>query len=205
MDFFRKILILNIAGLLIIIFVFVYFTWLQAKRVTPIIVPASFGSAVSLETLSSYLTKAGIPADKAVLKDPIVGNNGNIKISLDKTREIFEVSWPKGYLLYSLVIKNLGQTDEINDNKIIFGFTADKPLDGPFFPEGIIKIERTRIEPPININSLLTKQKMPESGFTIIKPESVEDMKKGQRYSIEALFEKESEDQIYVGLLGFTY
>ncbi|MDP3990900.1 MAG: hypothetical protein Q8P63_01250 [Candidatus Nealsonbacteria bacterium] len=200
----QKILIINNVGILIIIFALGYFLWTRTEKVTPVVVPAGSGADVSLNVLSPYLAQKGFTLGKIEISDMPLGNSGEVEISLKKNIDSIEISWPKEYQIYSLVVKDLGETEKLEDNKIIFGFTSDKPPTRLFPKAGSVSIERSKIEPPIVVDpSLFGGLAKLFQKATYIFPETFSEFKKGQKYSIEALFEKEDEDKIYVGFFGF--
>lgn len=166
-----------------------YFLWLQTEKVTPIVVP--LGGGIPPGLLGQQLT----------VTDPKQGNSGDVEIAIDKTKRPIEISWPEEYSLYSLTLKNLGETEKIDDNTILWSFTTDKPQMRIIPKAGPLTIERTKIEPPVTFEKIINNR---EITIVILTP-GMEFLRRGQRYSIEALFEKEGEDKVYAGLYGFTY
>ena len=196
MNNLKKILILNNLGILIVISLLSYFFWSLIKKPAPISVPPGFSLNYSSDPF---------PSTQADSIDPSSGNSGEVKISLKKSGDSIEVFWPSEYQIYSLVLKNLGETETADDNKTILGFTANVSQNRLIPGAGAVIAERVKIEPPIAISPAFFENQELLKKITLISSQNDFILKNNQRYSIELLFGKEGGDRIYTGLLGFTY
>lgn len=176
-----------------------YFFW-QWRRVTPILVPAgNINQEITQEKFLSFLTNVQI-------SDPKTGNGGDVKISLEKKDDLIEISWPQEFGFYSLMLKNLGKTDKTDDNKTLLGFTADVPQNRYFAKTGPVVIERTKIDPPLSIGpKFASAGELAKKVSPLPISTSPLEFIKGEKYSIEIIFEKEAEDKIYTGIFTFTF
>ncbi len=203
----KKLLTLNNIVLLILLVFGSYFFLAFTKKVTPILIPANnINREITQEKFLNFLRQEGIFPENAQISDPKNGNGGEVSISLKKKDGSIEISWPEEFKFYSILIKNLGKTDKIDDNKTLLGFTADTPQNRYFSKTGPVVIERTEIEPPLIINSEFTKTwELTKKVSPLPIATSPLEFKKGEKYSVEIIFEKEAEDKIYIGLSAFTF
>ncbi|MEK9135261.1 MAG: hypothetical protein AAB451_03100 [Patescibacteria group bacterium] len=207
MNDFKKIITLNNLVLLILLFFGGYFFWNWQKKVTPILIPVTnLNQQISFERFTTFLAEKGIFPEKVKISDPQTGNSGDVDIFLKKTKDSIELSWPKEYQPYFLILKNLGTTDKTDDNNILLGFTSDKPQNRYFPKTGPVVIERTKIESPLIINPSFTsawKFSKEVSPFSV--PTVLLEFKNGEKYLVEIIFEKGMEDKIYIGILSFKF
>lgn len=196
---FKKLITFNNIVLLALLIFGGYFFFLSQKKVTPIVIPVSnLSQPISLDRFMSFL------AEKTKITDPSSGNSGDINLAVRKTKGSIELSWPVEYQPYSLILKNLGKTNKIDDNQVLLAFTTDKAQNRYFPKAGPVVVEREKIGPPLKINSSFAGAWQSLSPLPIPTNAPLE-FKDGEKYSVEIIFEKEGEDKIYTSLLAFNF
>lgn len=165
---------------------------LEKERNENYLIPKSFPAQVQTP-------KEGIFESSVQAKDPQNGSSGDVRLSLDDSKQPLELSWPSNYSLQSFRLYFLGQSEDMIDNVILEDFVISTPVNS--IVEGNkVTHEREKFASPLVLGTL-----RPEMVFSRPRVQGFLDQKRGSRFAIEAYFTRGDDDKIYQGVLTFTY